>query len=251
MNENKSRADEWPVGVPAPAKPVGRPFTRVELRGRAVSLVPLDAVAHGEALFASFHDSDADGRIWTYMGSGPFATLGEFREWLGPLQESGDPLFYTIVPVDTGVPAGMGSFMRMDVDNGVAEIGHIWFAPSLQKTRAATEAIFLMMRHVLDTQNCRRLEWKCNALNAASRRAALRYGFAFEGIFRNHMVIKGRNRDTAWYAVVAEEWPPIRKAFETWLDDANFDETGMQRTSLGALTNAAREASCTGDSAGL
>jgi len=130
----------------------------------------------------------------------------------------------------------MASFMRMDSANGVAEIGNIWFAPSLQRTRAATEAIYLLMRHVLETQNCRRLEWKCNALNAPSRRAAERFGFSFEGIFLNHMVVKGRNRDTAWFAIIVENWPPIRDAFETWLTDGNFDEGGIQKQSLGALT---------------
>lgn len=252
MNQNENEAaDELPVGVPAPEKPVGRPFSRVPLEGRSVTLLPVDPAAHGDALFASFHERDPKGRIWTYMGNGPFATRADFQEWLDPLQTSEDPLFYTIVPEDSGTPAGMASFMRLDVDNGLAEIGNIWFAPSLQKTRAASEAIFLMMRHVLETQGCRRLEWKCNALNAASRRAALRFGFAFEGIFRNHMVVKGRNRDTAWYAIVSEEWPALREAFEIWLDDANFDETGMQRASLGALTKAARGASCTGVSGKL
>lgn len=252
MNGNaKEAANELPIGVPAPEKPVGRPFTRIALQGRSVALLPLDAATHGDALFASFHECDPEGRIWTYMGSGPFATAAEFQKWLKPLQESEDLLFYAIAPADTAAAAGMAAFMRMDVDNGVAEIGHIWFAPTLQKTRPATEAIFLMMRHVLETQGCRRLEWKCNALNAASRRAALRFGFAFEGVFRNHMVVKGRNRDTAWYAIIVEEWPAIRGAFETWLDDANFDENGRQRTSLAALTNAAREASCVGLSGGL
>jgi RimJ/RimL family protein N-acetyltransferase len=129
--------------------------------------------------------------------------------------------------------------MRMDGANGVAEIGNIWFARCLQRTRAATEAIFLTMRHVLDAQSCRRLEWKCNALNAPSRRAAERFGFRFEGIFRNHMIVKGRNRDTAWFAIIEEDWPPIRDAFEAWLADENFDDGGIQKQSLGTLTKAA------------
>ena len=134
----------------------------------------------------------------------------------------------------------MASFMRMDSANAVAEIGNIWFAPSLQRTRVATEAIYLLMRHVLETQNCRRLEWKCNALNAPSRRAAERFGFSFEGIFLNHMVVKGRNRDTAWFAIIEENWPPIRDAFETWLDNDNFDVDGFQKQSLRALIEDAR-----------
>jgi len=235
-------SDELPIGAPAPETPVARPFTHVVIGGRSVDLVPLDPVAHGQALYDSFARSDPEARIWTYMGQGPFADYDDFRRWLDPLQVSFDPLFFTIVPRETGTPAGMGAFLRSDIDNGVAEIGNIWFSPTLQRSRAASEAIYLMMRHVLDTQACRRLEWKCNALNAASRRAAVRFGFEFEGVFRNHMIVKGRNRDTAWYAIVTEDWPPLRAAFETWLDDANFDASGIQKTSLGDLTRAARKA---------
>ena len=233
--------DEWPVGAPVDRVPVGRVFERVTLDGRSVSLVPVSASDHAEALYGSFCDSDPHGRIWTYMGYGPFAAFSDFQEWLTAQETSADPLCYAIVPRDTGVAAGMASFMRMNVHDGVAEIGNIWFASSLQKGRASSEAIFLMMRHVLDTQGCRRLEWKCNALNAPSRRAAVRYGFAFEGIFRNHMVIKGRNRDTAWYAIIEEEWPPLRSAFEIWLDDENFDHDGIQKQSLSALTATLRQ----------
>ncbi len=236
--------DDLPIGVPVERVPVARPFERQVLQGRTVSLVPVSAEEHGQPLFDSFCDSDAQDRLWTYMGYGPFADISEFGEWLTNQEASSDPLYYTIVPGKPGQPSGMASFMRMDVANGVAEIGNIWFAPSLQKTRAATEAIFLMMRHVLETQACRRLEWKCNALNAASRRAADRYGFAFEGVFRNHMVVKNRNRDTAWYAIIGEEWPPLRAAIEAWLDDANFDSEGLQKHSLGALTSAVRRSYC-------
>jgi RimJ/RimL family protein N-acetyltransferase len=224
--------------------PVGRAFKRESIQGKTVSLVPLSVEEHGNALYASFRESDPEGRLWTYMAYGPFENLGIFQDWLRCQAASADPLFYTIVPGDTGTPSGMASFMRMDVSNGVAEIGNIWFAPGLQRSRAASEAIFLMMRHVLDTQGCRRLEWKCNNLNAASRRAAERFGFAFEGVFRNHMVIKGRNRDTAWYAITEEEWPPLRKAFEDWLEDGNFDSSGEQRRSLSDMTAEAHRSYC-------
>jgi RimJ/RimL family protein N-acetyltransferase len=126
----------------------------------------------------------------------------------------------------------MGAFMRLDASNGVIEIGHIWLSPALQKTREATEAIFLMMRHCLDELGCRRLEWKCDALNAPSRRAAERFGFSFEGIFRQHFIVKGRNRDTAWYSILDKEWPPIRAAFQKWLKDDNFDRQGRQKRRL-------------------
>lgn len=244
-------SEHLPIGRPAPEPPVARPFKRTPLQGVSVDLVPLDAAAHADALFRSFHHSDPDGKIWTYMGQGPFSDLESFLAWLTPQETSADPLFYTIIPHSTDQPAGMGSFMRIDTDNGVAEIGNIWFSPALQRSREATEAIFLMMRHVLDTQGCRRLEWKCNALNAASRKAAIRFGFEFEGLFRNHMIVKGRNRDTAWFAIVAEEWPAIRDAFETWLDDANFDAQGVQKVSLAELTGRARETSCAPVSSGL
>lgn len=234
-------SNEWPLGEPVERYPVARAFESEIIEGSSVALFPLDVCAHGPELYASFATSDPEDRLWTYMSQGPFVDEAAFRAWLDPLEQSTDPLFFTLIPTSSNTPEGMASFLRMDTANGVAEIGYIWFAPSLQRTRAATEAIFLMMRHVLDTQSCRRLEWKCNALNAPSRRAAERLGFCFEGIFLNHMVVKGRNRDTAWFAIIEEDWPPIRMAFETWLADDNFDDCGMQKQSLGALTKAARD----------
>lgn len=232
--------DDWAVGEPVEGYPVGKPFGREIIEGNSITLLPLDVNAHGPDLYASFANSDPDYRLWTYMSQGPFSDEVDFRSWLDPQEASNDPFFYTLVPSSSKKPEGMASFMRMDIANGVAEIGNIWFAPSLQRTRAATETIFLMMRHVLETQTCRRLEWKCNALNSPSRRAAERFGFSFEGVFLNHMVVKGRNRDTAWFAVIEEDWPSIRTAFETWLDDDNFDESGVQKQSLGNLTRLAR-----------
>lgn len=233
-------SNDWPVGDPVERSRVAGAFERKTLRGKSVTLFPLDAGTHGQDLYASFAVTDPENRLWTYMSSGPFADEAAFLNWLDPLEHSADPLFYTIVPASSDKPEGMASFMRMDAANRVAEIGNIWFAPSLQRTRAATEVIFLMMRHVLETQSSRRLEWKCNALNAPSRRAAERFGFSFEGIFLNHMIVKGRNRDTAWFAIIEEDWPSISAAFETWLADDNFDEHGHQKQKLGALTKAAR-----------
>lgn len=227
-------SDDRPVGpkvypLPSGVKPDGRP-----LFGRYVTIEHVSAEKHGAALYDSFAESDPEGTLWTYMGYGPFDSREAFQNWLEARETSLDPLFYAFVPKNTGKAAGMGSFMRHDVPNGVIEIGHIWLSPGLQKTREASEAIYLMMRHALEDLGVRRLEWKCDALNAASRRAADRLGFVFEGIFRQHYIVKGRNRDTAWYSIINTEWKPVRDAIEKWLDAANFDREGRQRTRLEA-----------------
>ncbi len=188
-------------------------------------LVPVDPAAHASALFAA----GSDPRIWDYLGVGPFADEAATRAWLDACAVSDDPLFFTIL-VD-GRPQGMCSYLRIDPAHGAIEIGWIWFSPALQRTRAATEAIFLLAKTAFDL-GYRRLEWKCDARNQPSRRAAERFGFTYEGVFRRHMVIKDRNRDTAWYAIVDDEWPSVRDAFERWLDDANFDDRGRQRERL-------------------
>src|SRR6185295_6670667 len=190
------------------------------------------AEKHGAALYHSFAEGDAQETLWTYMGYGPFDSSETFQSWLKEREKSLDPLFYAFVPKKIGEASGMGSFMRQDAPNGVIEIGHIWMSPGLQKTREASEAIYLMIRHSLDELGCRRLEWKCDALNAPSRRAAERFGFSFEGIFRQHFIVKGRNRDTAWYSILDKEWPPIRAAFQKWLRDDNFDRQGRQKRRL-------------------
>jgi RimJ/RimL family protein N-acetyltransferase len=194
--------------------------------------MPLVASRHGRALYESFAGSDPDGALWTYMAYGPFETRRAFGDWLAQREGGTDPRFVTLVPRETGKACGMASYMRIDAGNGVCEIGNIWFAPSLQRTRAATEALYLMMRHVFDELGYRRLEWKCDALNAPSRAAADRLGFTFEGVFRRHMIIKGRNRDTAWYAIVDEDWPARRERLEAWLEDRNFDAEGRQLSAL-------------------
>ena len=221
-----------PVGdVVSPLPPGLVPDGRI-LTGRYVTLEPVSVEKHGRALWESFSDSDPDGSVWTYLGYGPFASEAAFIDWLHTKEGSRDPFFYAFVPVSSATAAGMGSFMRMDPPNGAIEIGHIWFSPGLQRTREATEIIFLMMRHAFDDLHVRRLEWKCDSLNAPSRRAAERFAFRFEGIFRQHMIVKGRNRDTAWYAMVDSEWAKVRDAFLSWLDPKNFDEAGRQRRPL-------------------
>jgi RimJ/RimL family protein N-acetyltransferase len=222
-------AEERPVGpVVDPLPPGHIPDGRI-LFGRWMRLEPVSAARHGEALWQASHGHD---HIWTYMGNGPFKDALAFHAWLKQCEASRDPWFYAFIRRDTGRADGMGAFMRADRANGVIEIGHIWMAPRLQRTREATDAIYLMLRHCFDDLGVRRLEWKCNALNAPSRRAALRFGFKFEGIFRQHMIVKGRNRDTAWFAMLDGEWPEVHRAFKAWLADSNFDAEGRQKAPL-------------------
>lgn len=223
-------AKSRPVGfkvdpLPPGLAPDGRP-----LFGRWVRLEAVSASRHGRDLFEGFDASDPEGAIWTYLGYGPFTRYETFHEWLKGREASRDPWFYAFIRRDTGKAAGMGAFMRLDAANAVIEIGHIWMTPAMQRTRESTESIYLMMRHAFDELGVRRLEWKCDSLNAPSRRAAERFGFTFEGIFRQHFIVKGRNRDTAWYAMIDREWPARRAHFQAWLKDANFDEQGRQRS---------------------
>ena len=213
-----------------------RPPESTELKGRYVRLQPLDAERDSEALWRAFAQ-DADGKDWTWLPYGPFEDPDAFHRWLSGLQGQQDPLFMTLRSTQAGAGLGLGmaAWMRCQPAQGVIEIGHIHLAPALQRSRAATEALYLMMRRVFDDWGYRRLEWKCDALNAPSRRAAERLGFRFEGIFRQHLVVKGRNRDTAWYSVIDREWPQLRLAFGQWLDEANFDDKGHQKRSLVAM----------------
>lgn len=202
---------------------------RVPLDGKLVRLEPVDPVRHAESLFAAARGADA---IWTHLAYGPFESQASFTRWLEERAASQDPLFYAVIDRASGLAQGMASLMRFVPADGVVEVGHIWFAPVLQRTRQATEAIFLLARHAFDDLGNRRLEWKCDSLNVASRRAAERFGFTFEGVFRQHMVVKGRNRDTAWFSITDGEWLSRRAAFEAWLAPSNFDAGGRQRRSL-------------------
>ena len=202
-----------------------------KIEGHSVSLEPIDPARHVADLYEL---SKGDDTIWNFLGYGPFADAGAMRTWLDTTAASPDPLYFAIVDQAAGRAVGMTSFMRIDAKSGAIEIGNIWFAPILQKTRQATEAIFLQMREVFDRWGYRRLEWKCNARNAPSRAAAARFGFTYEGLFRQHMIIKGRSRDTTWFAMLDGEWPETRAAFERWLDPKNFDASGRQKTPLAA-----------------
>jgi len=200
-------------------------------------LEPLDTAKHGHDLFAAVDGHDS---VWTYLGYGPFENEAAFLSWLAGRETLTDPLYWAVVDQATGKAVGALTLMEIRPANGVIEIGHIFFSPVLQKTRAATEAIYLAMRHAFADLGYRRFEWKCDALNAPSRAAAIRFGFTFEGIFRQHMVIKGRNRDTAWYSITDKEWPVLKAGFEAWLKPENFDTAGHQKAALGALRPKAR-----------
>jgi RimJ/RimL family protein N-acetyltransferase len=208
---------------------------REPLPGRLVRLEPLDPDRHAADLHAASHGPLADPVLWHYLPYGPFDDAAAFRDWLAERASSEDPLFLAVVDEDSGRAGGVVSFLRMEPDHGVIEIGHIWFGAGLRRTPQATEAIYLLARHAFDDLGNRRLEWKCDADNARSRRAAERFGFTFEGVFRQHMIVKGRNRDSAWYSLLDGEWPAARAAFEAWLAPGNFDADGRQRRPLASL----------------
>ncbi|HEX8001841.1 MAG TPA: GNAT family protein [Mycobacteriales bacterium] len=214
------------LGEPVPGWTPKAPPPYTPMTGRYVTLVPL-LPEHAEPLWEAAGDD-----VWTYLSYGPFASAAEYREWVVANAAGTDPLFYAVLV--GGEPRGVISILRIDAANGSGEIGHVWYAPSIQRSRATTEVAYLVGRRLFDECGYRRYEWKCNALNAASRAAAERFGFAYEGTFRRHMVAKGRNRDTAWFAMTDAEWPAIRAEFERWLDPANFDADGRQRSRLNA-----------------
>ncbi len=220
-----------PVADPSPAP---RP-QRVEHHGRFVNVEPLDADRHGEELWQVAGDPGAHA-TWAYLPYGPWESKERYLSWLRDRQAADDPLFFAFRDLASGQTVGAGSLMRITPEARCIEVGHIWFSPALQKTPAATEAIFLLIKHSLDDLGNRRMEWKCHSMNEGSRRAARRFGFTYEGIFYQNVIVKGCNRDTAWYSILDGEWPAIRDGFETWLDPSNFDESGRQRTSLGTLT---------------
>ncbi len=223
-----------PLGAAIPAwTPPPHP-SPCPMQGRFCRLDPLVPEHHAADLFAAYA-LDAEGRNWTYLPYGPFETPTSFDAWMSQTCGGNDPLFYAIVDPATDKAVGVASYMRIDPRNGSIEVGHLNFSPLLQRTPAATEAMYLMMKHAFGL-GYRRYEWKCNALNAPSRAAAQRLGFSFEGVFRQAAVIKGRNRDTAWYAAIDSEWPDLEKAFSRWLDASNFDADGKQQTSLAVFT---------------
>ncbi|GIK96015.1 MAG: acetyltransferase [Alphaproteobacteria bacterium] len=237
MTEHRNQLGQ-PIGFPVPGwTPRPRP-PRGPIEGRFCRVEPIDPGRHAAALHAA-NLEDADGRMWTYLPYGPFATLEDYRRWMETTCLRDDPLFHAVVDAKSGRALGIASYLRIEPAVGVIEVGHIAYSPPLQGATAATEAMYLMMRRVFDELGYRRYEWKCDALNAPSRRAAERLGFRFEGVFRQATIYKGRNRDTAWYAITDRDWTGLKPAFERWLDPANFDGEGKQRQRLSEMTKEA------------
>lgn len=230
-----------PIGFPVPGW-TPRPLPpRTPMTGRFCRVEPVDVERHA----ADLHEAnlEGDGRNWTYLFNGPFTDFDEYRAWLAKMSAGNDPLFHAIVDLQTGKAVGVAAYLRTEPAHGVIEVGHINYSPRLQGTAAATEAMYLMMRRVFDELGYRRYEWKCDNLNAPSHAAARRLGFTFEGVFRQAIVYKERNRDSAWYSVLDSEWPALKTAFERWLVPSNFDENGRQRASLGSFRPASAPAS--------
>ncbi len=231
----QSRARQ-PLGPLVDARPAKRP-ERVTLSGRAVTLAPLDADKHAEALFHGANGGDKD-RVWTYLADGPYADAAVFKASIAAKAQSADPLCFAVLDNSSGLAVGYQTLMRVDATHRVIEVGNVLYTPAMQRTIGATEAQYLFAAYVFDQLGYRRYEWKCHDLNAPSKRAALRLGFVFEGVFRQHMIVKGRNRDTAWFSMLDSEWPSRRAAFERWLAPENFDAAGRQKIALASLNGA-------------
>lgn len=226
----RETSDEEVLSLPSGVAP-----ERQQIDGMLVLLEPLDPDRHADALYVASHDNDEAKRVWTYLPDGPFEDVASFNLWVKRMAQEPDRLFFAFRDKATGRLGGMATYFDIRPTMGSIEIGYIWFSPFLQRTRQATEALFLMLRYAFDELKYRRMQWRCNALNGKSRAAALRLGFTFEGIFYQHMIVKGRNRDTAWYSILDYEWPRIRDNFELWLAPSNFDNQGRQVLSLSRL----------------
>ena len=232
-------SDELDIPYPRPLSgadvdhmPSGIMPGRNRLEGETVMLEPINPERHASEAYAAGHGSPEANAIWDYMAYGPWDNEAAMAGWLRSCAASHDPMFYAIRPKDSGKVSGMCSYLNIEPGNGSIEIGHIWFGPTLQRTRAATEALFLLLDHAMTDLRYRRMEWKCNALNARSRNAAHRLGFRFEGVFYNHIIFKGKNRDTAWFSILDDEWPEVRAKLAAWLAADNFDTGGSAKSSL-------------------
>jgi RimJ/RimL family protein N-acetyltransferase len=234
MNADAPSPPEPPTGPSVDTRHATRP-ERIALEGRWITLAPLDAERHAEALYEGSNGDVERERVWAYLSNGPFARSDDFAADVELKARSVDPHFFAVVDNVSGRALGYQALMRIDPANRVIEVGNIMYTPALQRTRGATEAQYLSARYVFDVLGNRRYEWKCNALNAPSRRAAERFGFTFEGVFRQHMIVKGRNRDTAWFSMLDGEWPARKAAFERWLSTDNFDAHGRQKERLSDL----------------
>lgn len=204
--------------------------SRTVLEGRTVRLEPL-STNHVQDLFVAY-SADEIGRMWTYLSVGPFASKADFSAWIGSIVSSEDPLFFTVIDKASGKAVGILSYLRIDPVNGSIEVGWVTFSPLMQRSPVSTEAQYLLMKHAFEDLGYRRYEWKCNALNAPSMKAAERLGFSYEGTFRQAVIVKGRNRDTAWFSVIDSDWPALKASFEAWLRPDNFDPEGRQKRRL-------------------
>jgi RimJ/RimL family protein N-acetyltransferase len=220
-----------PIGVPLVGWTARPQPPRTPMTGRYCRVEPIDIERHA----ADLYDVKTDPSSWTYLFYGPFGEFDSYRRWLAEMEALNDPLFYAIVDNRSGKAIGVAAYLRIDTANGVIEVGHLNFSPALQRTAAATEVMYLMMRRAFDELGYRRYEWKCDSLNMPSRRAAERLGFTYEGTFRQAIVYKNRNRDTTWYSIIDREWPARKRAFEGWLSPENFDAAGHQRHPLAAF----------------
>lgn len=219
------------VGFPIPDWQACQRPPSESLVGTYCRVEPFDLTQHADSLYTAF-GLNTDEVNWTYLPYGPFKSKGEFIDWIEAASGGSDPLFHSIIDKSTGKAVGLATYLRIEPSIGVIEVGHIHFSPLIQRTSISTEAMFLMMQRVFDELGYRRYEWKCDALNEPSKKAALRLGFTFEGIFRQATMYKGRNRDTAWFSIIDGEWPAIKTGFEQWLSADNFNEHGQQRQSL-------------------
>ena len=219
-------------GEPVEQLPSAIMPARAPIRGKYVELVPQNAALHAADLYAAGHSTDDALKIWDYMNYGPWPSVESYAQTMRAQSASFDTIFYAIRPLDSDQFLGQSSFLDINPQMGVVEIGHIWFGEALQQSRAGTEALYLMIKHTMDDLNYRRMHWRCNAQNAKSRQAARRLGFRFEGVFHNHMIFKGKNRDTAWYSILDDEWNEVKGILEAWLEESNFNEDGSPKTSL-------------------
>ncbi|HEX4232052.1 MAG TPA: GNAT family protein [Bryobacteraceae bacterium] len=234
MSDAAAETPSAPIGDLVDPQPAERPHA-IALQGRIVTLRPIQPDTDAEELYAGSHGPEAE-QLWRYMSEGPFPERASFDANLSLKAVSPDRVFFTIVDNASGRAVGQTCYLRIDPANRVIEVGHIFYTPALQRTVGATEAMYLMARQAFEDLGYRRYEWKCNALNVPSRNAALRLGFTFEGVFRQHMIVKGRNRDTAWFAMLDSEWPERKAALQRWLDPSNFDSAGRQKKSLQTIT---------------
>jgi RimJ/RimL family protein N-acetyltransferase len=226
------QVDWTPAQIPA----------RGPLRGSYVLARPFVPDTDAQPLYAASHPPEGDLATWTYLPDGPYESAEQLRDMLEWAARAEDRVYFALAPLPDERPLGIVCYLRITPELGVIEIGHVWFGTGLKRTTAATEAIYLLLRNAFDELGYRRVEWKCNDLNAASRTAAERFGFTFEGVFRKHMIVKGRSRDTAWYAITDDQWPAIRAGFEAWLAPESFDAQDRQRHSLGELIERSRHA---------